>query len=350
MRIGIFGAGAIGGLLAARLAQAGAEVTVVARGPHLAAMQAHGLRLISGGETITTHPRCAADAEAAGEQDFVVVTLKAHALPGAAPAIARMLGRAGTLVTGVNGIPYWYFYGLDGPLRDRTLESVDPGGVLWRTLPPAQALGCVVYPAAEVVAPGVVEHTYSDRFTLGEPDGSRSARAETFAQALQSRRIQGADPPAHPRRDLGEAVGQHGVQPALRTDRRHARSDHRPAGPARRGAGDDGGGAAGRRGARRALPDRRRQAHRGRGRGGRASARRCCRIWSAAGRWRSTRCSAPWWSLRTSRTLQYPLANLCWHCCGSAGVSPAATPADPCRAAQWRRACKASCAFSQCCR
>jgi 2-dehydropantoate 2-reductase len=186
MRIGIFGAGAIGGLLAARLTQAGAEVTVVARGPHLAAMQAHGLRLISGGETITTHPRCAADAEAAGEQDFVVVTLKAHALPGAAPAIARMLGREGTLVTGVNGIPYWYFYGVDGPLRDRTLESVDPGGVLWRTLPPAQALGCVVYPAAEVVEPGVVEHTYSDRFTLGEPDGSRSARAEAFAQALQS--------------------------------------------------------------------------------------------------------------------------------------------------------------------
>ncbi|MBN9509571.1 MAG: 2-dehydropantoate 2-reductase [Alphaproteobacteria bacterium] len=186
MRIGIFGAGAIGGLLAARLMQAGAEVTVVARGPHLAAMQAHGLRLISGGETITTHPRCAADAEAAGEQDFVVVTLKAHALPGAAPAIARMLGREGTLVTGVNGIPYWYFYGAAGPLRDRTLESVDPGGVLWRTLPPAQALGCVVYPAAEVIEPGVVAHTYSDRFTLGEPDGSRSARAETFAQALQS--------------------------------------------------------------------------------------------------------------------------------------------------------------------
>jgi 2-dehydropantoate 2-reductase len=186
MRIGIFGAGAIGGLLAARLAHAGADVTVVARGAHLAAMQARGLRLLSGGETITAHPRCAADAQAAGEQDFVVVTLKAHALPSAAPAIARMLGRDGALITAVNGVPYWYFYGIESPLRDRTIESVDPGGVLWRTLPPARAIGCVVYPAAGVVEPGVIEHTYGDRFTLGEPVGGRSARAESFAHALQS--------------------------------------------------------------------------------------------------------------------------------------------------------------------
>jgi 2-dehydropantoate 2-reductase len=186
MKIGVFGAGAIGGLLAARLAQSGADVTVVARGPHLAAMQAYGLRLASGGETITTHPRCAADADAAGEQDFVVVTLKAHALPAAAPAIARMLGRDGVLIPAVNGVPYWYFYGTDSPLSDRRIESVDPGGVLWRTLPPARAIGCVVYPAAEVVEPGVIEHSYGDRFTLGEPDGSRSARAESFAHALRS--------------------------------------------------------------------------------------------------------------------------------------------------------------------
>jgi 2-dehydropantoate 2-reductase len=186
MRIGVFGAGAIGGLLAARLAQAGAEVTVVARGPHLAAMETEGLRLVSGGETVVTRPRCVADAAVAGVQDFVLVTLKAHALPGAAPAIARMVGPETAVVTAVNGVPYWYFYGLDGPWRDRRVASVDPDGVVWERLPPSQAIGCIVYPAAEVVAPGVIEHSYGDRFTLGEPDGSRSARADRLAAALQA--------------------------------------------------------------------------------------------------------------------------------------------------------------------
>jgi 2-dehydropantoate 2-reductase len=186
MKIGIFGAGAIGGLLAARLAQAGTEVTVIARGPHLAAMQENGLRLVSGEETIVTHPRCVADATEAGVQDYVIVTLKAHGLPAAAPMIARMMGPETALVTAVNGVPYWYFYGFQGALRDRVVESVDPGGVVWATLPPRQAIGCVVYPAAEVVSPGVVQHTYGDRFTLGEPDGSRSARIERLAAALQA--------------------------------------------------------------------------------------------------------------------------------------------------------------------
>ena len=186
MKIGVFGAGAIGGLLGARLMKAGADVTFVARGPHLAAMQADGVKLINGDEILVVHPRCVADAGDAGVQDFVIVTLKAHALPAAAPAIARMMGPATALVTAVNGVPYWYFHGVDGPFHGRTVESVDPGGALWAVLPPAQAIGCVVYPAAEVVAPGVIEHTYGDRFTLGEPDGSRSQRIEALSAALQS--------------------------------------------------------------------------------------------------------------------------------------------------------------------
>jgi 2-dehydropantoate 2-reductase len=185
VRIGIFGAGAIGGLLGAKLALAGAEVTFVARGPHLAAMREHGVRLTSGGETVVARPRCVADAAEAGVQDFVVVTLKAHALPAAASAIARMMGPRSALVTAVNGVPYWYFYGIDGPWRDRRVESVDPGGTVWNTLPPAQAIGCVVYPAAEVVAPGEIAHSYGDRFTLGEPDGSRGARVAALSAALQ---------------------------------------------------------------------------------------------------------------------------------------------------------------------
>jgi len=184
VKIAVFGAGAIGGYLGAKLAAAGADVTFLARGPHLAAMQAHGVVLLSGGERTVTHPRCVADAGEAGVQDTVIVTLKAPSLPGAAAQIARMMAPSTTLVMAVNGVPYWYFHGLEGKWRDRRVESVDPGGTLWEILPPSQVIGCVVYPAAEVVEPGVIEHTYGDRFSLGEPDGSRSARIETLSRLL----------------------------------------------------------------------------------------------------------------------------------------------------------------------
>jgi 2-dehydropantoate 2-reductase len=184
VKVAIFGAGAIGGLLGVKLAQAGADVTFIARGPHLAAMQTNGVTLISGGERIVVNPRCLADPAEAGVQDYVVVTLKAHGLPGAAPQIAKMMGPDSALVTGINGVPYWYFYGLDGPYRDRRVESVDPGGKLWDVLPPSQAIGSVVYPAAEVTDPGVITHTYGDRFTLGEPDGSRSPRIEVLSKLM----------------------------------------------------------------------------------------------------------------------------------------------------------------------
>ncbi len=188
MKVAVFGAGAIGGLLGARLSAAGVDVTFVARGPHLAAMQAKGVtvhsRTESGIRTLVAHPRCVADAGDAGVQDYVFVTLKAHSLPGAALHIARMMGPASTLVTGINGIPYWYFHGVEGKHRGRAVESVDPGGALLRILPPGQVLGSIVYPAAEVVEPGVIEHTYGDRFSLGEPDGSRSERATTLSRLL----------------------------------------------------------------------------------------------------------------------------------------------------------------------
>jgi len=184
MKVAIFGAGAIGGLLGVKLAEAGTDVTFIARGPHLAAMQSRGVTLVSGGERVTVHSRCLADPAAAGVHDYVVVTLKAHSLPAAAPQIARLMGPESALVTAVNGVPYWYFYGLDGPWRDRRVQSVDPDGSLWETLPPRQAIGAIVYPAAEVIEPGVIEHTYGDRFSLGEPDGSRSERAERFSRLL----------------------------------------------------------------------------------------------------------------------------------------------------------------------
>jgi 2-dehydropantoate 2-reductase len=184
MKIAIFGAGAIGGYLAVKLHRAGAEVAIIARGPHLDAIRRNGLTLRSGTDSTIVHPFATDDPAAAGIQDYVFVTLKAHSLPAAAPQIARLMGPDSTLVTGINGVPYWYFYGLESPWRDRTLESVDPGGTLWRTLPPRQAVGSVVYPAAEIVEPGVVDHSYGDRITLGEPDGSRSPRVDALSKMM----------------------------------------------------------------------------------------------------------------------------------------------------------------------
>lgn len=184
MKVAVFGAGAIGGYLAVKLSQAGAEVTVIARGPHLAAMRAHGLSLKSDGHTTTVQLPATDDASQLGPQDYVIVTLKATGLAPAAPDIAKLMGPKTALVTGINGIPYWYFYGLEGPWRDRVVQSVDPGGNLWTLLPPSQVIGAIVYPAAEVVAPGVIEHTYGNRFTLGEPDGSKSARVQMLSQLL----------------------------------------------------------------------------------------------------------------------------------------------------------------------
>jgi 2-dehydropantoate 2-reductase len=128
--------------------------------------------------------RAVASAEEAGPQDYVVVTLKAHSLPGAAKQMQPLLGPETAVVSAVNGIPWWYFHKLAGPFEGRRVESVDPGGVVSELLPPERAIGCIVYPAAEVPEPGVIEHTYGDRFTLGEPDGSRSARVNALSEAL----------------------------------------------------------------------------------------------------------------------------------------------------------------------
>lgn len=185
MRICVFGAGAIGGCLAAKLAaRAEDEVALVARGPHLEAIRTRGLVLVEGGRRTVTHPRASADARELGAQDHVIVTLKAHQIPAAVPAIEALLGPETTIVWAVNGVPWWYFHGLDGPWRDRRLESVDPDGRIWDRLDPRRAIGCVVYPAAEVHEPGVVTLIEGDRFSLGEPDGRRSERVERLAKAL----------------------------------------------------------------------------------------------------------------------------------------------------------------------
>lgn len=185
MKLCVFGAGAIGGLMAAKLAAKGdVDVTVIARGPHLAAMQAKGLTLRSDGQETVIPVRAVASAAEAGPQDYVLVTLKAHSLPGAAEQMQPLLGPETAIVSAVNGIPWWYFHQLPGPWQGRIVQSVDPGGVVSRLLPPERAIGCIVYPAAEVPEPGLIEHTYGDRFTLGEPDGSRTLRIAALSEAL----------------------------------------------------------------------------------------------------------------------------------------------------------------------
>jgi 2-dehydropantoate 2-reductase len=171
--------------MGAKLAAKGdVDVTFIARGPHLAAMRENGVKLISEGTEQIVHPRCVESAEEAGPQDYVLVTLKAHSLPSAAKQMQPLLGPDTAIVSAVNGIPWWYFHGLGGAYEGRIVQSVDPEGQVSALLPPSRAIGCIVYPAAEVTAPGVIEHSYGDRFSLGEPDGSRSPRAQALSEAL----------------------------------------------------------------------------------------------------------------------------------------------------------------------
>lgn len=184
MKICIYGAGAIGGYPGAKLAATGADVSLVARGPHLAAMQAGGLRLSEDGAE-TTHRVRAPDSPAdLGVQDYLVITLKAHSVPPVVPMMQPLIGPETTVVSAVNGVPWWYFHGIGGALEGTRLESVDPGGAQWDGFGPARVLGRVVYPAAEPSAPGTVHHIDGNRFTLGEPDGSRSDRARRLSEAL----------------------------------------------------------------------------------------------------------------------------------------------------------------------
>lgn len=187
MRICIFGAGAIGGYMAARLAQAGADVSVVARGPHLQAMQTRGLTLIEeGADPLVVKVRATADPSELGPQDYLIVTLKAHSVPAVVGAMQPLIGPHTTLVSGVNGVPWWYFHKIGGPWEGTRLQSVDPGDVQWNGFGPDRVLGCVVYPAAEVSSPGTIRLIEGNRFSLGEPDGSRSDRAAALSQALQA--------------------------------------------------------------------------------------------------------------------------------------------------------------------
>lgn len=187
MKVCIFGAGAIGGYVAGKLAQTDTEVSVVARGPHLVAMQEKGLTLLEEGQDPVSVPIRASDNAAdLGPQDYVFITLKAHSVPAVVDTMQPLIGDETTVVSGVNGVPWWYFHKLGGPYEGMRLTSVDPGNVQWDGFGPDRVLGCVVYPAAEVIAPGSIKHIEGNRFSLGEPDGAKSDRAAKLSAALSA--------------------------------------------------------------------------------------------------------------------------------------------------------------------
>lgn len=187
MKICIVGAGAIGGYLGAKLATSGAEVTLIARGAHLEAIRSQGLKLImADGSSQVAIPKLATNnLEEAGAQDVVILTVKAQSLPAIAPSLPALYHPETMVVTAQNGIPWWYFRKHGGEYEGTSIRSVDPDGIVEANIKADRAIGCVIYPAAEIVEPGVIKHIEGDRFTLGEIDGSKSDRIQTLAQVLK---------------------------------------------------------------------------------------------------------------------------------------------------------------------
>ncbi|ABD08127.1 2-dehydropantoate 2-reductase [Rhodopseudomonas palustris HaA2] len=186
MKVCIYGAGAIGGYLGVQLAQSGADVSLVARGAHLAAMQQNGLKLLIGDEERVVKVRATDKPSELGVQDFIIICLKAHSITGAIDAMKPLLGSHTRIVTAVNGVPYWYFYKHGNQFEGRTLESIDPGARQWNELGPERGIGCIVYPATELEGPGVVRHVYGDKFPVGEASGETTADVQNLSKLLEA--------------------------------------------------------------------------------------------------------------------------------------------------------------------
>lgn len=186
MKICVIGAGAIGGLLGARLAKAGEDVSLVARGPHFEALRSHGLRFIEeDGSEFTVQPTIVGNVRDAGPQDVIVLGMKAHQVAAVVDDLRSVLTDDTIVLTAQNGIPYWYFMKHGGPHEGRIIESVDPGGVVARGIPIDRVIGSVVYPAAEIIAPGVLKHIEGNRFSISEIDGADTPRVRQLADTLR---------------------------------------------------------------------------------------------------------------------------------------------------------------------
>ncbi len=177
MKVCVVGAGAIGGYMAVRIAEAGHDVSVIARGPHLAAIRTHGLKLVEADqELVATNLTATDNICELGPQDVVLLALKAHQIEAVVEDLSVLLGAKTVLVTLQNGIPWWYFQRLDSPYAGRVVKTVDPNGVLFNNIDPDRVIGCIAYPAATVSEPGVIKHVEGNRFPVGELDGSESDR------------------------------------------------------------------------------------------------------------------------------------------------------------------------------
>ncbi|MEO1206542.1 MAG: 2-dehydropantoate 2-reductase [Pseudomonadota bacterium] len=195
MKICIYGAGAIGAHIGVLMKLAGLDVSLIARGAHLAAIKEKGLKLIIDGEEKVAHMPAAQEPSDLGPHDVVIVTVKSHQAWDASEHIQPLLGPDTTVVTAQNGIPWWYFYGVEGKYANLQLESVDPGGRQWKGIGPERVIGSTVYPAAEIVEPGVIKHTYGNRYGLGEPTRKETPRLKRLAEAFEKA---GLEPKIYP--------------------------------------------------------------------------------------------------------------------------------------------------------
>ena len=184
MKIAVVGAGAIGAYWGAALHRGGADVHLIARGKHLQAMREQGVQVLSSRGDFTAHPYVTDDPAQIGPVDYVFLGLKAHAYPGCGPLVEPLLDPHTAVVAGQNGIPWWYFHKLAGPYEGRRIEAVDPDGATSAVLPPERAIGCVVYPATVIAAPGVIRHLEGTRFSIGEPSKEISERCKVLSEAM----------------------------------------------------------------------------------------------------------------------------------------------------------------------
>ena len=186
MKICIVGAGATGGYLGAKLINAGLDVSLVARGAHLEAMQKTGLTIIENEKEIICSPKCSDSMEELGKMDFIFITLKAYSIPGVVKEIAKMFDENTSVITAYNGIPWWYFFKTGGQFNNYRIKCIDPDNTQWNLITPERIIGCVVYPATEIIRPGVIKHIEGNRFSLGEPSGVQSERISRISKALVS--------------------------------------------------------------------------------------------------------------------------------------------------------------------
>ncbi len=184
MKICIVGAGATGGYLGVKLINAGFDVSLVARGAHLTAMKKKGLTLIENDKEITCSPKCSDSMKELGKMDFIFITLKAYSINGLVEEISTMFDENTSVISSYNGIPWWYFFGAEGQFKNYRIKCIDPKNIQWNVITPERIIGCVVYPATEIIEPGVIKHIEGNRFSLGEPNGAQTERISRISKAM----------------------------------------------------------------------------------------------------------------------------------------------------------------------